>query len=219
MNYFGTIKVGNDHISMTAPHPVCSVKLSMFGLGQYYGGGPRWNPECCSLLPLPLLYSLGSNSQFAYFFLDNDTTEPCFWLSLVICQSFLLLAFHVARTYRMCKNQSGCFNDNLASTIESVNAGWVHNECHQNLFSRHFNVKFFFEGKEPFDVQIHSTCLAFCSAANRSHISQHLPLLTVMPHRSAHDIVMNSRSKLMTALTIQDPHPVTYHDGSSRSMY
>ena len=24
---------GNDHTSMTAPHPVCSVKLSMFGLG------------------------------------------------------------------------------------------------------------------------------------------------------------------------------------------
>lgn len=26
-------RFGNDHTSMTAPHPVCSVKLSMFGLG------------------------------------------------------------------------------------------------------------------------------------------------------------------------------------------
>ena len=41
--------VGNDHTSMTAPLPVCSAKLSMLGLSQYYGGGPRWNPECCSL--------------------------------------------------------------------------------------------------------------------------------------------------------------------------
>ena len=40
---------GNDHTSMTAPLPVCSAKLSMLGLGQYYGGGPRWNPQCCSL--------------------------------------------------------------------------------------------------------------------------------------------------------------------------
>ena len=38
----------NDHTNMTAPHPVCSAKLSMFGPGQYYGGGPRWNPRCCS---------------------------------------------------------------------------------------------------------------------------------------------------------------------------
>ena len=42
----------NDHTTMTAPLPVCSAKLSMFGLGQYYGGGPRWNPECCTQLSL-----------------------------------------------------------------------------------------------------------------------------------------------------------------------
>eukprot|EP00980_Cylindrotheca_fusiformis_P005807 scaffold1223_cov119-Cylindrotheca_fusiformis.AAC.10 len=40
---------GNDHTNMTAPLPVRSAKLSMFGPGQYYGGGPRWNPRCCSL--------------------------------------------------------------------------------------------------------------------------------------------------------------------------
>ena len=34
----------NDHTSLTAPLPVCSAKLSKLGLGQYYGGGPRWNP-------------------------------------------------------------------------------------------------------------------------------------------------------------------------------
>ena len=33
---------------MTAPLPVCSAKLSIVGPGQYYGGGPRWNPGCCS---------------------------------------------------------------------------------------------------------------------------------------------------------------------------
>ena len=38
----------NDHTIMTAPLPVCSAKLSMIWLGQYYGGGPRWNPQCCS---------------------------------------------------------------------------------------------------------------------------------------------------------------------------
>ena len=39
----------NDHTTMTAPLPVCSAKLSIVGPGQYYGGGPRWNPRCCSL--------------------------------------------------------------------------------------------------------------------------------------------------------------------------
>ena len=41
---------------MTAPLPVCSAKLSIVGPGQYYGGGPRWNPWCCSyaLLIQPL---------------------------------------------------------------------------------------------------------------------------------------------------------------------
>jgi hypothetical protein len=33
INYFLADAIGNDHTSMTAPHPVCSVKLSMFGLG------------------------------------------------------------------------------------------------------------------------------------------------------------------------------------------
>ena len=33
---------------MTAPLPVCSAKLSLIWPGQYYGGGPRWNPWCCS---------------------------------------------------------------------------------------------------------------------------------------------------------------------------
>ena len=41
--------VGNDQITMTAPLPVCSAKLSIVEPGQYYGGGPRWNPGCCSL--------------------------------------------------------------------------------------------------------------------------------------------------------------------------
>ena len=48
MVQFLVFHLGNDHTSMTAPLPVCSAKLSMLGLGQYYGGGPRWNPECCS---------------------------------------------------------------------------------------------------------------------------------------------------------------------------
>ena len=43
---------------MTAPLPVCSAKLSMLRLGQYYGEWSRWNPECCSLLDF----------LFAYFF-------------------------------------------------------------------------------------------------------------------------------------------------------
>ena len=35
------------HTMMTAPLPVCSAKLSIIGPGQYYGGGPRWNPGLC----------------------------------------------------------------------------------------------------------------------------------------------------------------------------
>ena len=42
----------NDHTTVTAPLlPVCSAKLSTVGPGQYYGGGPRWNPWCCSFAP------------------------------------------------------------------------------------------------------------------------------------------------------------------------
>ncbi len=40
--------VRNDHTTMTAPLPVCSAKLTIGGPGYYYGGGPRWNPGCCS---------------------------------------------------------------------------------------------------------------------------------------------------------------------------
>ena len=40
---------------MTAPLPVCSAKLSIVGPGQYYGGGPRWNPWCCSFTKISLL--------------------------------------------------------------------------------------------------------------------------------------------------------------------
>ncbi len=40
----------NDHTIMTAPLPVCSAKLSMIWLRQYYGGGPRWNLQCCSFV-------------------------------------------------------------------------------------------------------------------------------------------------------------------------
>ena len=36
---------------MTAPLPVYSAKLSIVGPGLYYGGGPRWNPGCCSFAP------------------------------------------------------------------------------------------------------------------------------------------------------------------------
>jgi hypothetical protein len=39
----------NDHTKVTAPLPVCSAKLSTVGPG-YYGGGPCWNPWCCSFV-------------------------------------------------------------------------------------------------------------------------------------------------------------------------
>ena len=32
---------------MTAPLPVCSAKLSIVGISQYYGERPRWNTEFC----------------------------------------------------------------------------------------------------------------------------------------------------------------------------
>ena len=35
-----------NHTTTTAPLPVCSVKLSIIWISQYYIGGPRWNPEC-----------------------------------------------------------------------------------------------------------------------------------------------------------------------------
>jgi hypothetical protein len=45
---------------MTAPSPVRSTKLSMFGPGQYYGWGPRWNPVF-----LPVWSLLPSNRNFS----------------------------------------------------------------------------------------------------------------------------------------------------------
>ena len=54
--YFVDSKViRNDHIMVTAPLPVNSAKLSIIGPGQYYGGGPRWNPGRCSFVLLLLL--------------------------------------------------------------------------------------------------------------------------------------------------------------------
>ena len=48
---------------MRTPHPVCSVKLSMIWLGQYYGGGPRWNTQCCSFPICEYYYVLPQRSQ------------------------------------------------------------------------------------------------------------------------------------------------------------
>ena len=36
-----------DHTTMKAPLAVCSSKLSIFSLIQYYGGIIQWNSECC----------------------------------------------------------------------------------------------------------------------------------------------------------------------------
>ena len=61
----------NDHTTMTAPLPVCSAKLSIVGPGQYYGGGPRWNPRCCSfafLALLLLLFTLLGSEPIHYTF-------------------------------------------------------------------------------------------------------------------------------------------------------
>ena len=53
----------NDHTIMRTPHPVCSVKLSMIWLGSYYGGGPRWNTQCCSFLFGSIIFILLQGSQ------------------------------------------------------------------------------------------------------------------------------------------------------------
>ena len=37
----------NSHTSMIAPLPICSEKLIIVGLSQYYGGGPHCNTEYC----------------------------------------------------------------------------------------------------------------------------------------------------------------------------
>ena len=47
----------SNHTMMTEPLTVCSAKLSIVGLSQYYGGGPRWNPECCSFCCLKCQYN------------------------------------------------------------------------------------------------------------------------------------------------------------------
>jgi hypothetical protein len=66
----------DDHTTMTAPLPVCSAKLSIVGPGQYYGGGPRWNPGCCrstfrfcSLFSFHLILTdcLSSAARHAFF--------------------------------------------------------------------------------------------------------------------------------------------------------
>ena len=69
--------VGNDQITMTAPLPVCSAKLSIVEPGQYYGGGPRWNPGCCSL----------------FFFLRYCTPRTIFVHIFWLCIALLVCCF------------------------------------------------------------------------------------------------------------------------------
>ena len=95
----GSYLCRNDHTIVTAPLPVCSAKLSTIWLGQYYGGGPRWNPQCCSFFifacpifallqtsPLQVLSreeSSESKSSWAHW--SGGTvrvivTQPNFWI-------------------------------------------------------------------------------------------------------------------------------------------
>ena len=55
----------NGHTTSIAPHPVRSVKLSGVGPGQYYGGGPRGKPRCCSFFAFFSPYRLPPYSPAA----------------------------------------------------------------------------------------------------------------------------------------------------------
>ena len=57
---------------MTAPLPVCSAKLSMIWLCQYYGGGPRWNPKVFFFLFCKVEYLTSYNPAEDY---DGDVCQ------------------------------------------------------------------------------------------------------------------------------------------------
>ena len=90
---------GNDQITMTAPLPVCSAKLSIVEPGQYYGGGPRWNPGCCSFL---LCCSVHTHESFHCFshLLQTPITHlllHCFVFLYLLLQSLLLTLHTITR--------------------------------------------------------------------------------------------------------------------------
>jgi hypothetical protein len=83
----------NDHTTMTAPHPVRSAKLSIVWPGKYYGGGPRWNPWCCSFaksyivinLPMPLRFLICTARERRVVLHGNDGSLEKFWKTTERC--------------------------------------------------------------------------------------------------------------------------------------
>ena len=97
---------------MTAPLPVCSAKLSIVGLSQYYGGGPRWNPECCSFPFLKCQYNGTLLHRVGLGLRDNHSSSTitsggrgeedekiyAVYSFLRMCMYFMILRLHINLT-------------------------------------------------------------------------------------------------------------------------
>ena len=97
---------------MTAPLPVCSAKLSMFGPGQYYGGGPRWNPRCCSFA------SFNNAIQCLQFPLPaiHFSHPSCLLFFLPICQlPNHNLLYHVFHKLLLNTTQADCVSPQMTA--------------------------------------------------------------------------------------------------------